>query len=354
MAESKPIDWSTTNSSGLVYVGTHSLFVSTHGLPRTSPSQPIIVLINGTAATTARWAALIRALSPYARLVAYDRSNVGRSEALPDPSPPNMDSVALDLHMLLKAINLQPPYLLLGFSWGGMLATYFASTFPLPQSSVVGLVLLDAGAPTQSPPSGTDAFTNDPGTPWSHPSVMTIARNLDVLALTCPPERTQLTDDEYAYLQSSTSTPQHAASAALEFQGLQASYQPFKSLNLFTRSPPPFSSMPICLVHSHAYHSFQQIYDAGTSPPHNNGTDAERQQFRDLLTTWRDRVLENQKQFLSLTEPELGRSVMAKEETGHDVMMMDVEACVEGVTWVLGKWEENRRGSQEKDSKGTA
>ena len=337
------------NGSGLVSIATHSLFVSTHGLPRTSPSQPIIILINGTAATTARWAALIRALSPHGRLVAYDRSNVGRSEASPDPSPPTLNSVARDLHMLLKATNLQPPYLLLGFSWGGMLASYFASTFPSPQSSIIGLVLLDAGAPTQSPPPDTDAFTNDPGTPWSHPSVMAIARNLDMLALTCPAERTQLTDDEYAYLKSSTSTPQHAASAAVEFQGLQASYTPFRSLNFFNRSPPLFSSIPICLVHSHAYHSFQKIYDAGTSSPHNNGSETERQQYHDLLTTWRERVLENQKQFLSLTEPENGRSVMAKEETGHDVMMMDVDACVEGVRWVLAKWKE--RQGHEKDGK---
>jgi hypothetical protein len=66
-----------------------------------------------------------------------------------------------------------------------------------------------------------------------------------------------------------------------------------------------------------------------------------------LLETWRENVLQNQKQFLTLTEPENGRLVMAKEGTGHDVMMMDVDACVEGVRWVL---ESNERRNMQVDS----
>ena len=51
-------------------------------------------------------------------------------------------------------------------------------------------------------------------------------------------------------------------------------------------------------------------------------------------------MLENQKQFLTLTEKKTGKGLMAKEGTGHDAMMMDVDTCVEAVRWVLERTQE--------------
>jgi pimeloyl-ACP methyl ester carboxylesterase len=53
------------------------------------------------------------------------------------------DGVA-DLHALLAAADVAGPYLLLGASFGGLLADMYAATYP---DDVVGMVLLDALLP---------------------------------------------------------------------------------------------------------------------------------------------------------------------------------------------------------------
>ena len=49
-----------------------------------------------------------------------------------------------DMHRLLAAANVQPPYVLLGASFGGLLANLYANTYP---DEVVGMVLLDSPFP---------------------------------------------------------------------------------------------------------------------------------------------------------------------------------------------------------------
>ena len=54
------------------------------------------------------------------------------------------DSVR-DLHALLDAAKVPGPYLLVGFSFGGLLAIMYAATYP---DQVMGLVSLDGSLPT--------------------------------------------------------------------------------------------------------------------------------------------------------------------------------------------------------------
>ena len=77
------------------------------------------------------------------RLCTYDRVNVGGSD---DESARHTgaDSVQ-DLHALLGAAKVEGPYLLLGFSFGGLLAAMYAGTYP---DDVMGLLMLDASLPT--------------------------------------------------------------------------------------------------------------------------------------------------------------------------------------------------------------
>lgn len=46
-----------------------------------------------------------------------------------------------DLHALLEAAQVPGPYVLLGASFGGLIADMYAATYP---DQVVGMVLLDA------------------------------------------------------------------------------------------------------------------------------------------------------------------------------------------------------------------
>jgi pimeloyl-ACP methyl ester carboxylesterase len=77
------------------------------------------------------------------RLCTYDRLNVGRSGLDPGRHT-GADSVA-DLHALLGAADVRPPYLLVGFSFGGLIASMYAGTHP---DDVTGVLMLDSSLPT--------------------------------------------------------------------------------------------------------------------------------------------------------------------------------------------------------------
>jgi pimeloyl-ACP methyl ester carboxylesterase len=76
------------------------------------------------------------------RVCVYDRANVGRSDKAPGPL--TGASSVMDLHDLLAAAGVDGPLILLGASYGGLIAIMYASTFP---EQVSGMVLLDAVLP---------------------------------------------------------------------------------------------------------------------------------------------------------------------------------------------------------------
>lgn len=77
-------------------------------------------------------------VAAHTRACIYDRAGYGFS----DPSGRAADSrnAVEDLHTLLKAANLQGPYLLVGSSYGAMHAQLYAYSYP---AEVAGLVLVD-------------------------------------------------------------------------------------------------------------------------------------------------------------------------------------------------------------------
>jgi len=85
-------------------------------------------------------------VATFTRVCAYDRPGTtlgidrfSRSDSVPMPRTA-ADAVA-DLHALLGAAAIPPPYVLAGHSTGGLIARLYASTYP---REVVGLVLVDA------------------------------------------------------------------------------------------------------------------------------------------------------------------------------------------------------------------
>ena len=82
-------------------------------------------------------------LASKVRVCTYDRVNVGRSDRVTGRHT-GVDSVR-DLHALLEAAAVPGPYLLVGFSFGGLLAIMYAGTYP---DQVMGMVSLDGSLPT--------------------------------------------------------------------------------------------------------------------------------------------------------------------------------------------------------------
>lgn len=83
-------------------------------------------------------------LSDRYRVCTYDRRNAGKSEEVGGYWTGK--TAVADMHALLDAAGLKPPYVLLGASFGGLIAHLYAATYP---DEVVGMVLLDSPVPDE-------------------------------------------------------------------------------------------------------------------------------------------------------------------------------------------------------------
>lgn len=108
------------------------------GLAKRSPRTPIIVFFSGSFAPLEVWRGVLSRLDDSIPRLAYDRPGAGRSAPIDGMLTPERASV--HLAALLKQLDIAPPFVVVGWSWGGPLALDFAARHP---GSVVGSVFLD-------------------------------------------------------------------------------------------------------------------------------------------------------------------------------------------------------------------
>jgi pimeloyl-ACP methyl ester carboxylesterase len=193
-------EWELSDKSSLVSVGSYSLFVSTRGPPRKT-NAPVVIFITGGGAPTECYVHLQYAICKFARNYFFDRAGYGRSEHpcwndkntcdghdcnrglavnnenhvehawwAPGASPVNRNLSAIDndesrppadgssskqsrkisahdsaleLHQLMQAINVHPPYVLAAHSYGGIIARTYYGVFP---DDIAGIALLDTNS----------------------------------------------------------------------------------------------------------------------------------------------------------------------------------------------------------------
>jgi alpha/beta hydrolase fold len=108
--------------------------------------SPTVVLEAGYAASGVdTYSSLILpAISRTTRVCTYDRAGDGASDRRPRTvTPVTTATQANELHTLLGAIGVGPPYVLVGHSYGGMVVRGFAAEHP---SEVDGMVLIDSSS----------------------------------------------------------------------------------------------------------------------------------------------------------------------------------------------------------------
>jgi pimeloyl-ACP methyl ester carboxylesterase len=86
-----------------------------------------------------QYAHIQSAVSAFTRVMAYDRAGQGWSDFSPNPRTPA--NLAGELKTLLVRLDLQPPYVLVGHSFGGLLTRIYAGFHP---EEVAGVILVDA------------------------------------------------------------------------------------------------------------------------------------------------------------------------------------------------------------------
>jgi pimeloyl-ACP methyl ester carboxylesterase len=125
----------------LIDVGGHRLHIHVAG---ESTSRPTVVLEAGMASMSSNWAWVRDALARDGRVVCYDRAGLGWSER--GSTPMDAATSAEQLHTLLAAAGVGPPYVLAGHSYGGLVVRMFVARYP---GEVAGVVLVDASHPDQ-------------------------------------------------------------------------------------------------------------------------------------------------------------------------------------------------------------
>jgi len=101
--------------------------------------SPAVILDTGGTAPGYSNLTLQTRISKFTRTCWFDRAGLGWSD--PSPVPQTSAAIADDLEMLLRAAEIEPPYVLVGASFSGFNVRVFAGKYP---SEVAGVVLIDA------------------------------------------------------------------------------------------------------------------------------------------------------------------------------------------------------------------
>lgn len=104
----------------------------------TGKGSPTVVFDSGVTGETVGWALVQPVIATRTRACSYDRAGIGFSD--PGTRTGTSANIVDDLHRLLTAAAIAPPYILVGHSYGGMNVRLFKDHYP---SEVIGMVLVD-------------------------------------------------------------------------------------------------------------------------------------------------------------------------------------------------------------------
>ena len=155
-----------------------------------APGDPVVVMDTGIANGCFAYFELQDKVCEFAKVCIFDRAGYGWSEQGPNPRTPQQ--TVSELRIALKNANLDPPYVLLGGSLGGLNMRYFASNHP---DEVAGLVLEDAFT--------TDTWDEDFVVPLPFIlKVLYVGRGVGLARLAGIPAEPNPQNNEYGRMQS--------------------------------------------------------------------------------------------------------------------------------------------------------
>lgn len=132
--------WESRAQSEFVNVDGYLMHVETVGVDERKPGQPVIIFENPSLGTIRDWDSIFYEVAKVGPVIRYDRSGLGKSEW--NGKKPSPENIAEHLYDLLQTLEVKPPYVLVGHSWGTQLVRKFADLYPEETS---GLVIVDPG-----------------------------------------------------------------------------------------------------------------------------------------------------------------------------------------------------------------
>ncbi|KAB2496614.1 alpha/beta fold hydrolase [Priestia endophytica] len=101
--------------------------------------QPTLIFESGYGCPSVYWDSIKDKVSEFANCFFYDRAGIGESTY--DGRPQHSKQCVENLRLLLQEANIQPPYILIGHSFGGANVRLFSHTYP---KEVEAVILLDS------------------------------------------------------------------------------------------------------------------------------------------------------------------------------------------------------------------
>lgn len=146
----------------IVDVKGHNIHINCSG-----EGSPTIILESGLGGGSLDWSLIQPEVAKFGRVCSYDRAGVvwssargGRRDAV---------QITSELHELLDAAHISPPYVMVGHSVGGVYVQLFAARYP---DEVAGVVLVDS--------SNQDQLATVPGIPFFVPYLFRAAAPVGV------------------------------------------------------------------------------------------------------------------------------------------------------------------------------
>lgn len=113
------------------------------------------MLESGYGTPMGHWDKVLGGLSSLAPVIAYDRPGIGESKSIDDR--PTIENVSSRLVRMLEHLAIDPPYVLVGHSLGGLYVRGFAIHYP---ERLAGLVIIDPADFTETRRSKRAYYTD--------------------------------------------------------------------------------------------------------------------------------------------------------------------------------------------------
>ncbi len=120
---------------------------SRHYLLEKGSGGPAVIFEAGIAATNLNWCHIQEEISSHTFTASYDRGGLGWSSPTRTTRTPN--NIAVELLALLREAHIEPPFILVGHSFGGLVMRRFALLYP---EMVAGVILVDPMRCEEWPP----------------------------------------------------------------------------------------------------------------------------------------------------------------------------------------------------------
>ncbi|KGO38148.1 hypothetical protein PEX1_050260 [Penicillium expansum] len=296
------------------HIGTHSLSYALRGIPR-QPGAPLVVVISGITSSALEWSGVCRHLEKDASILLYERTGYGQSEEFPTAEPDSL-TIVDELSRLLIAAALPPPYLVVGHSWGGMLAREFlAARGP---EDICGMVLVDAVQERM--------FIET----WPDPSIAAVIEGLDYREVVGLDRDHRLTESEWAEMMAEELSPHHERQAVRELPQLQISRGVLAKKEQLRPGRDLLQGKPLSVLRGNSLRDMERLYQRGVEQ--GLGTDAQRATFRDIIANTDHNEEDLQRELLNLST---NARFSTTSQSGHNIQLTEPELIADEIRWVL-------------------